>query len=351
MNRFFLIVFLFGCSFATRSQLLSEPLKTAKDTSNGLIYNLPKTVFEIEVDTRTTELQPGLYYQYAERFLGIKDFIQTESFKNELVGFRVGTKSVADTNQAYLLSVGKKSKGTRIELSPEGFLLSINGSSSAPTPAISQSILDYQTKSTQDAWNTDASSIVIKEMQMSSSTAKMAELAANQLFSLREARINLLKQEVDKVPADGRSYELVLSELNRMEKAYLELFVGRSNQKITTTKYVLIPQKDTTEVLLRFSVLKGIVDKQNLGGEPVFIRFKKLPLAADSLRIDKSGLPKALYYRVPSQALVEVNDGKNALYSNVFTINQFGKVLAIPTSQVKSVELDPQTGGLLKLSN
>jgi hypothetical protein len=351
MNRFFILLIFLGCSFALHSQLLSEPLKIAKDTSNGLIYTLPKTIFEIEVDCKKTVEQPGIYYQYAERFLGIKDFIQTENTTCELTGFRAITKSVADTSQVYVLSVGKKNKNTRVELTSEGFLKSINSPNPTVAPTLIQTSVEPQLHSTRADWATDASSIVIKEMQMSSSTAKMAEIAANQLFSIREARINLLKQDVDKVPGDGRSYELVLSELNRMEKAYLELFVGTSNQTVSTTKYVLIPEKDTTEVLLRFSLMKGIVDKQNLGGEPVYIQFKKLPLAADSLRIDRSDLPKSLYYRAPSQALVNITDGKNTLFSNIFTINQFGKVIPITANQVKSVELSPITGGLLKISN
>lgn len=187
-------------------------------------------------------------------------------------------------------------------------------------------------------------------MQQSSSTVKMAELAANQLFALREARFNLLTQEADHTPSDGRSYEIVLSELNRMEAQYLELFQGKKEVRTNTTRFICTPNKETSEILFRFSSKIGILDKDNLGGAPIYIAYKKLSATTEFIRSDKSLKAKGLYYRVPAQARIELSDGQKTLFSDVYTLNQFGKVLTLPASQIKTVELNPSTGSILTIS-
>jgi hypothetical protein len=353
MKRILLTGFLLTTSLLAFSQLLTEPLKTAKDTANGLIYVLPKTVIKIEVDTRCTEEIPGIYFQYAERFLGLKDFLQTESVHHEIIGFRMKTSEVPDTSQAYLISTGKKGKGLRLEFTPEGFLKSINGANAnlaaAPVPAV-KSPEKACLKTEPKAWETNEASVLTKEMQQASSTAKMAELAAAQLFAIRDARFNLLTQDLDKTPSDGRSYEIVLSELNRMENAYLDLFRGKQKESTHTYTYTIVPEKDTTDILLRFSILKGVLDRNNLGGNPIFLELKKMPLIADSLHIDRSTAPKGIYFRSPAKAVLRITDGKDELFSREITVNQFGRVLTLPANQIVSMEFCPKTGALLKLN-
>ena len=352
MNRIYLIASFFYVSILASAQLLTEPFKTAKDTMNGIVYTLPKTIVEVEVLTKSTEVTPGIYFQYAERFLGIKDFIQTPNIEQEITGYTIKTSVVPDLSQVYLISAGKKSKDVRITLTAEGYLQSINGN----TPSVAKSFGKQLTQVTnskaanKSEWSTKESSVVTKEMQQSSSTVKMAELAANQLFAIREARFNLLTQETEHTPSDGRSYEIVLSELNRMEEQYLELFQGKKEVRTSSTRFICIPDKETSEILFRFSSKIGILDKDNLGGEPIYIAYKKLSAATDLLRSDKSMKAKGLYYRVPSQARIELSDGQKILFSDVYTLNQFGKVLTLPASQIKSVELNPSTGSILTIS-
>lgn len=110
MNRIVLIASFLYVSILASAQLLTEPLKTAKDTMNGIVYTLPKTIVEVEVLTKSTEVTPGIYFQYAERFLGIKDFVQAQNIEQEITGYRIKTSVVPDTSQVYLLSAGKRAK-------------------------------------------------------------------------------------------------------------------------------------------------------------------------------------------------------------------------------------------------
>jgi hypothetical protein len=350
MKRILLTGILVCISLFSFAQLLTEKLTTATDTARGIVYLLPKTIVQVEVDTKCVQETPGMYFQYADRFLGMKEVIQSESIRYEITGFKLTTKTVGDTSQAYLISTGKKGKNIAFALTPEGYLKSINGKASKDAP-MEKIIEKTITKDEPKKWETSASSIFTKEMQQANSTAKMAELAANQLFTLRDTRFNLLTQDLDKTPQDGRSYEIVLSELNRMENDYLELFKGKVTESNQTFTYTLNPQKDSTNVLLRFSLFKGVLDKNNLGGNPIFIEVKAQPVAAQALHVDKTASPRGLYYRVPGQAVVNITDGKDVLFTKEITVPQFGRVLSLPSSQIKSAELCPKTGALLELSN
>jgi hypothetical protein len=351
MKRIVLTGILLTTSLLSFAQLLTEPIATATDTARGILYQLPKTVLKIEVDTRCIQETPGTYYQYAERFLGLKDLIQTESIRYEITGFRVSTYSVPDQSQTYLISTGKKGKGISFTLSPEGFLRSINGKKEAVVAPEVSNISPIPVETAPKSWETGESSIITREMQQSISTAKMAELAANQLLTIRDTRFNMLTQELEKTPSDGRSYEIVLSELNRMENAYMDLFRGKQTESTRTFSYTITPEKDTTDVLLRFSLMKGVLDKNNLGGNPIFLELKKLPLAADSMRVDNSKAPKGLYYRIPAKAELKITDGKDALLTREITLPQFGRIMTLPASQIGSVELCPMTGNIVQLSN
>jgi hypothetical protein len=348
MKRTLLTGLLLSISLFSFAQLLTEKLATATDTARGVVYLLPRTIMQIEVDTKCIQETPGMYFQYAERFLGVKDFIQNESIRYEITGFRLTTKTIPDPEQAYLISSGKKGKNITIYLTPEGFLKSINGGDEKglhPTALSTETIA----KNSPKVWETAGSSIFTKDMQLANSTAKMAELAANQLFTIRDTRFNMLTQDADKTPSDGRSYEIVLSELNRMENAYLELFKGKVTESNQTYSYTLTPQKDSTDILLRFSLFKGILDKSNLGGNPIFIEVKAQPVPAEALRVDKTATPRGLYYRVPGLAVINITDGKDVLFTREITVPQFGRVLSLPASQFTAAELCPMTGALLVL--
>lgn len=355
MKRLFLTVALIAFSICGFSQFQAVPLKNQIGPLEGTVYNLPKTILIIEVDTKRTIETPGKYYQYAERYLGITDVCKSEMIKNEITSVKLILKPVPDNLNSYVL-INKKIKNSKntIELTKDGFLKSINGLNSENPgkqsfpPAIRAiSPKEYQTME---------SSIMTKEMQQSTSTAKIAELAASELFNIRETRLNILTQDVDKTPSDGRSYEIVLGELNRMEKYYSELFTGK--REITNEKKTIEvePTEELESILFRFSQTNGIIDKSDLSGSPIFIKIKNqkdIQIENLSAKKDKKAKieePISLYYRLPGKAKVIITHGNDLLLEKEVTIAQFGKVLTLPDGNYSSVEMCPLTGSLLKLT-
>ena len=351
MKRIYFIINLLACSILGYAQISTQPLSTAPDPSAGLIYSLPKTILVVEVETRKIQETPGIYYPYAERYLGIANVCQTEALRYEIVDVRLYAKAVPDLQNAYVISTGKSKEVPAIELTPEGFLKSIgqpDGLQKMNTDKAEKAVKPSCTENYQS----QESSIVTQEMQQATSTAKMAELAAAQLFSIRDTRINLLTMDLDKIPADGRSYEIVLSELNRMEKYYRELFTGKQVETTQKATFEYDPQKNGEEILFRFSQLIGVVDKTNLGGNPVFINLQKVvgtmaDIAKSPTGNDKKGF--GLYYRMPGKAQIKITDGSTVLCSQEIPVAQFGKVMSLPIGTIRSADFCPMTGSLLRL--
>jgi len=333
------------CGF---SQLVTVPANQNTKGIGGTIYTLPKTELIFEIKTKITKEVPGKYFQYAERYLGLTDVCQTEKTIHEIEDVKLYQRAVADSKHSYLITNTKKGKEQNsVELTKDGFLASINGSPYIETNSPENKPVARLT--TVPDYFSMESSIITKEMQQSTSIAKIAELAANELFNIRETRLNLLTQDVDNVPSDGRSYELVLSELNRMEKYYTELFTGKKTISYETKTFYLTPDENLQTILFRFSQTNGIVDKSDLSGIPVNISIT----AINDLKVpDKTKQEDvyALYYRIPGKANVKLSDGNNKVYlEKVSVVAQFGKVLTLPSDKYLSISVCPKTGAILRV--
>jgi hypothetical protein len=349
MKRIYFIISFLACSMLNFAQIKTEPLSKIKDPSKGLIYALPKTKIIIEVKTRQIQETPGIYFPYAERYLGLKSVCQSGNVRYEIVGVNITTKAIPDPVNTFLITTGKAKHSPSIELTAEGFLKSINRDPDIKKPCECATINQVDKPCATQNYQTQESSIITQEMQQSSSTAKMAELAATQIFNLRESRINLLTLGQDNNPTDGRSYEIVLSELNRMEKYYTELFTGKQVEKIEVSTFEYDPQKSGEEILFRFSQLKGVVDKTDLGGNPVSINIQKTTgIQTNLVNVPTGNSEKefSVYYRLPAKAQIKITDGVTTLYNKEIDVAQFGRVMALPAAATTSAEFCPLTGAI-----
>lgn len=81
---------------------------------------------------------------------------------------------------------------------------------------------------------------------MSASTVKMAEVAAKQLYRIRESRLNLVTGEVDELPADGESFKLIIQQLDEQEAALTALFMGTTQTETIVKHFDYIPVEEVT---------------------------------------------------------------------------------------------------------
>ena len=59
---------------------------------------------------------------------------------------------------------------------------------------------------------------------MAGSTSRQAEVAAKQIYRIRESRLDILTGEADNLPPDGDAMKLVIQQLEAQEQALSQLF-------------------------------------------------------------------------------------------------------------------------------
>lgn len=351
-----LIVILAGCSSGrTLTTGSVAPVGSKIPTEHGLWYYLPETVVRVEIIAEKRVEKAGPFFRFAQRFLNITDVITENREGWHIVGARVTTVGQPDKNRMYRISTTGTPSLAAVSLNAQGVLQGINldyvakESSHADSP---KSVITLADVNFNDAPLTE-------EQLIRSSTTAMAEEVAKEIYRLREMRTNILKGDVDLLPPDKGSYEIVLEEIARQEAAYLALFKGRIETQRVSAYYDFVPDavNPLNTVLLRFSSQSGFLDKMDVSGTPVYIEVevdeKQIRdfVAAEN---GKTANTRGLVYRMPVPAEVRVIDRTLLLVSEHVLLGQFGQTLRLPAdlldNQGVKVELDQATGALKKIS-
>lgn len=200
----------------------------------------------------------------------LKIFRSTVSITEDKVFWNLDKVSVTshgipDKEQEYLIKF-KPGSTPFMYLNKDGLLLSIN------TEPITESIKAKTltpTKTPSPLENNNYASVLTEEMLMSGSTAKMAEVAAKQIYRIRESRLDLSTGESDQKPADGAALKLMMQQLDEQENTLMAMFMGTTETEQVVKHFTWTPTEETkNEIIFRISDLIGIVDKNNLSGAP-----------------------------------------------------------------------------------
>jgi len=320
-----------------------------------VVYYMPQTqlLFTVEYDEVATEVGP--FYQYSGRYLGTKD-VQTKAEKQFVLrDVKFITMAVADTSRCYQLS-DKSGKSQLVSLTPFGTLAGYN----LPRPVAPQPCGMHHPEPCKNGCEalvgTETSSLMplLEEQLMASSTAKMAEGAAKQIYRIREMRLNLLAGDVEKYPADGEALKQVLQELDKRERDLTALFIGRRIVTHHVHHVTYTPQSNggnRESILFRFSRYYGVVANDDLSGEPVTIRLTKS--AHQSVSAEKPA-PKVptLYYNLPGSGNLTVNYGERELINHPVEVAQWGIGIPVNSALLNGtthITFNPQTGALVSI--
>ena len=196
----------------------------------ALVYYMPKNEVVITLEYDVVEQTPGVFYQYAERYLGTKDVITEEQNSCYLTGIQTELTATADRQREYKITAAQGIQEQLIRLSEDGRLLGygIEYDTKVPTACPAGYSVGGNKVENVKYKGEEELMPLLEEQFLASSVAKMAEGAAKQIYRIREMRLNLLASEVEHVPADGEAMKLVLEELNNREQALAELFVGKT---------------------------------------------------------------------------------------------------------------------------
>ena len=330
-----------------------DMVKLVPDKFNeyALNYYLPYTVADIEFVATKTVCKAGPYYKYAKKYLGVTDIVTEDSETWAIERVCMVPRGIADTENRYQLTF-KSGQTPYIYVNPDGLIYSINAE-----PEIAD--LSCPPVAPDEPDSIDVSKVFSEELLMSGSIAKMAEVAAKQIYRIRESRLDLLTGDVDKMPADGDSFKLIIAQLDAQEAALTALFLGTKSVERVVKRVEYCPEGDVeSEILFRFSDFLGFVDADDLSGAPVSISVTVTEKG--EYPVDNKGniveLPKkALAYTIPGKAVIAISYDGRTYVEEELPIAQLGVVYGLDSSWFvdkkapANAVFDATTGALLRL--
>ena len=333
--------------------------QVVRENEAAVVYYMPKTELVIHIDYEVVTQTPGVFYQYAERYLGAKEIIMENTTNCQLRAVRVATESSADTERAYKVTAQKGMNTQLVSLSEDGRLVGYGlENASLQFSERSQSELQNGSKA---AYSLEARGKelmpLLEEQFMAGSVAKMAEGTAKQIYRIRETRLNILAGDVEHVPADGKAMELVLNELDKQEQALVALFVGKTQVTRHTHTVRYVPGESVEkEVVCRLSAHNGIVDKNDLSGEPLYLTLvaKKQTLLPAGYIDKNTPLLSQIHYNLPGEAQVALTFKGKQMAEQTVAVAQYG--VAVPLVQdlftgraIPKIKISAETGNILEI--
>ena len=350
-----LIVGLLSFHAAAGQTLLSEYRPGV--TPEGAVYFLPKTALRVSVLVEKTTYTPGDFAPYAQRYLRMADVSQDPSTSFRVADIVVTPCPVPDTTKVYAVKFDARTVASRMTLSDDGRLLALNveDAGDAETPAF------FIPAPRQEEVN--PRQFMGQEILSCGSTAKMAEMTAQEIYDLRDNRTLLIKGQADFMPQDGRQMELMLSQLDRQDRALTSLFVGTTRRDTTEHVLWVIPSAldslaSTRQILFRLSQMKGLVEADDLSGAPFYYSIDditQLPAPEEEgKRGKKVKNAPGIYVNVPGRLRFTLYDGIKPILTQEHPAPQFGQTMLLGGSLFNKryttrLLLDPLTGAMLRL--
>ena len=327
---------------------------TVEITDRALIYALPMTVFEIDVTLERSVEKPGPYAAYAADLIGLTDVIRAESEEWSVRSLTMRPLEEIDPAEYYVIKSDANIKSNSMALRKWGLILDI-GVGSVINREVSYADGDngfsnlrfndlgatqyfaVQSDTAYRVVSVDTTFLRIPylvERRRQLTNDQLAERAARTLLEIREGRHLILTGEATVFP----QHDAPVNEINRLEKEYLSLFVGKTWSETVKLKVYFTPDAENIQgssVLFRLSDTRGITDASDASGTPVTIALvptgKTKPLyTSDGIRLLTSSSAEGLTYRIPEVAEVTVRHGNKTLFRSRTVVHQLGQKVLIP---------------------
>lgn len=325
--------------------------------TNGVVYSLPRTGVRIYVTAVQEKFFFGPYHQYAEPMLGLKNAPSSDRESWTITDIRIETFSEPDPSQVFKATGPAASL---VSLSESGTIAGINAGVETKEERLPVStFLDHSsipdvpfTDLSLDSFfekpdSTHKNTLVIKSLE------EKAQEAAHTVTKLRKRRFKTLANGYEEQLPDGRAYEVMAEELDKLEKEYVALFIGKSYKNTFQYCFDYMPENNSVsgEVVFRFAEAKGVLPVSDMSGKPILIDMKKLDNLASAQAKAATGTPSAsgVFYRIPGKAEIRILNGINLMATSRADIAQFGTTTFIPDELLDGnhrIIFHPATGGI-----
>jgi len=341
-------------AFAQRSDKKDNPV-----VSGSFVYSLPRTGIRVHVKATEEKFFHGPYFSYAKALLGIDNASSEDKVKWTIDDIKIKTFSEPDPGQIHLAT---GNFGVLISMTPSGIISGINSHSEIDvknlpvtsfygkqnTPEIPFTDLSLKSFMVKDDSTHHSGTIIVKPLQ-----EKVKE-AAQTITKFRKRRFKLFIGEEGKKLPDGDAYRVMSDQLEKLEKDYVALFIGKSFCKTFEYTFEYIPGNKSVsgDVIFRFSDSGGVLPSTDMSGKPVSIDVKKdidLYSAQSNGTSNLPGGSNTIYYRLPGKAEVNLSLGIRLLATSSVEMAQFGTIAPVPEGLLNgdySILFHPETGGI-----
>lgn len=373
-----IILALTGCSSVIDVVKVSNTVEPSKE--QGYFYSLPRNIVKIDVVVNETEMIKGPYAEFAEKYLGLSNVIETNSTNYEISEFRISTYAEPDPMQFYQVVLTDKLFGDdddddfKMQLTESGLIMNTTSRADSLitekkvfSSAIEENVYPDIFKSYTDLNMFEKVDTIIERVNLAKDTIEKitfrrsmvtktpeqkAKSAADFIIKVKENRFNLISgfQEVN---YDKETFKQMNNELENLENEYRKLFTGISFTKKRTYSFLYLPDANKPSdsmALFKFSKQKGVLDTANESGETVHITIHKAGIT-DTLKAFTERPVKGkisnhgLYYRIADYGDVKVYyDGEENLSAR-FLIPQYGVVTSLP-ADMERYRYFPNTGAI-----
>ena len=294
-------------------------------TLEGVAYYLPRTAFRVTVIAEKTTIRPGDFHKYADRYLRLQNVPTEESVQWNLKSITMEPFGKPDKDKAYSIKIKSKTVAPLVGLSRDGILLSINCDAD-------ESFLPDLPKPEKGQAPENPRSYMTQEILAAGSSAKMAELCAQEIYDIRESKNALIRGEAENTPKDGAQLKLMLDQLDKQASVLESLFSGISQTDTEVFSFFYDPQQETDrDVLFRFSQKLGVLDADNLAGEPVIISLKVMETIPTTVPSEETAKKRAkmehgVYYNIPVRTKINITYNSQEYVNMETPMAQFGIV-------------------------
>lgn len=336
-----------------------QRLTADRTNEYALLYTLPSTAVDITLEIQLTQKTPGPFCNYARKYLAVPNPLTEEQNQVSLLSVTINTRAEANLSERY--QVKFKAGST-----PTMTLNELNAPLNVNTTEM-MSVKEKQIPTARPAKPTaledgTARSAMTPEMIQASSQSKVAQLASQRIYELREARNEIIAGQSDTPFPDGEAIKVALDNITAQETALTALFLGTEKTwtQVKTVKFV--PDTANTDfdsrVIARISPTEGFVDTDDLSGTPVYLAFETL--AKGTLPVNEKGITKTfpkggLAYNIPGRGRLIVSyDGQDVAEAEI-DVTQLGVTFGLDPllfTQRKGtayVVFNPLTGAIARL--
>lgn len=343
MNRIISLICALGFAALSVAQSSVKPYVPGTRPA-GIVYALPKTEVVVEVKTQCVKEIPGPFYQYAERYFAEKNFISHESTSWNVSKVSIKSKPIVDENKMYQVSFDKKGWSNNISFYTSCLIKGVNiPNHVGPVPPCKPkgnkdffeggNLPDPRHKNPPHKLMINKESFdfscLNEEALVSSSIPKMAEMAAKQIYEIRENRAAIIGAELETMP-DGTAVKTMLKEMDKQEKELLSLFLGKRVVTEEKQQFSFVPAEDVQDyVIARISSDEGLKSADDVMGEPIYINVKGVYKSVAEETKKETKQKKSFYYNVPGTAKISVSINNKVVVNREMPMPQFGYSIAL----------------------